>query len=126
MHGTLDYAYCMNCNKKYKLDFELNIDFICKRCNSKGEVRVDVVWFGEQPKNLDLIYSFLNKTDIFLSIGTSNNVYPAAGFIDYLNEIKREVELYEFNIEKTNKSKFIYKSFIGPASKTLKEFLDSF
>ena len=59
----------------------------------KGEVRVDVVWFGEQPKNLDLIYSFLNKTDIFLSIGTSNNVYPAAGFIDYLNEINREVEL---------------------------------
>ena len=50
MHGTLEYAYCMNCNEKYKLDFELSVDFICKRCNSKGQVRVDVVWFGEQPK----------------------------------------------------------------------------
>ena len=71
-------------------------------------------------KDLDLIYNFLNKTDIFLSIGTSNNVYPAAGFIDYLNKTNRKVELYEFNIEKTNKSELFTKSFIGPASKTLK------
>lgn len=125
MHGSLDYAYCMNCNKKYNLDFELNINFICKECGSEGKVRVDVVWFGEQPKNLDLIYSFLDKTDIFLSIGTSNNVYPAAGFIDYINRTNRKTEFYEFNIEKTNKSKLFTKSFIGPASKTLKEFVNS-
>ena len=125
MHGSLDYAYCMNCNKKYNLDFELNINFICKECGSEGKVRVDVVWFGEQPKNLDLIYSFLDKTDIFLSIGTSNNVYPAAGFIDYINRTNRKTEFYEFNIEKTNKSKLFTKSFIGPASKTLKQFVNS-
>ena len=125
MHGTLEYAYCMNCNEKYKLDFELSVDFICKRCNSKGQVRVDVVWFGERPKDLDLIYNFLNKTDIFLSVGTSNNVYPAAGFIDYLNKTNREAELYEFNIEKTNKSELFTKSFIGPASETLKKFVNS-
>ena len=53
-----------------------------------GKVRVDVVWFGEQPKYLDQIYNFLDKTDIFVSIGTSNNVYPAAGFIDYLSKVK--------------------------------------
>ena len=99
MHGSLDYAYCMNCNKKYNLDFELNINFICKECGSEGKVRVDVVWFGEQPKNLDVIYSFLDKTDIFLSIGTSNNVYPAAGFIDYINRTNRKTEFYEFNID---------------------------
>ena len=75
-----------------------------------GKVRVDVVWFGEQPKNLDLIYSFLDKTDIFLSIGTSNNVYPAAGFIDYIKRTNRKTEFYEFNIEKTNKSKLFTKS----------------
>ena len=125
MHGTLEHAYCMNCNEKYKLDFELNVDFICKRCNSKGQVRVDVVWFGEQPRGLDLIYNFLNKTDIFLSVGTSNNVYPAAGFIDYLNKTNRKAELYEFNIDKTNKSDLFTKSFIGPASETLKKFVNS-
>ena len=90
----------------------------------KGEVRVDVVWFGEQPKSLDLIYNFLDKTDIFLSIGTSNNVYPAAGFIDYLNRATKR-QNYEFNIEKTNKSDLFTKSFVGPASETLKEFVKS-
>ena len=89
MHGTLDYAYCMNCNTKYELNFDLSVDFVCQNCGKKGEVRVDVVWFGEQPKSLDLIYNFLDKTDIFLSIGTSNNVYPAAGFIDYLNKANK-------------------------------------
>ena len=85
MHGTLDYAYCMVCKTKYELNFDLSVDYVCQNCGKKGEGRVDVVWFGEQPKSLDLIYNFLDKTDIFLSIGTSNNVYPAAGFIDYLN-----------------------------------------
>ena len=125
MHGTLDYAYCMNCYARYRLNFELSVDFVCKKCNLKGEVRVDVVWFGEQPKELDLIYSFLDKTDIFLSIGTSNNVYPAAGFIDYLNSKKRNINLYEFNIEKTNKSNLFTESFVGPASKTLSTFVNS-
>ena len=125
MHGTLDYAYCMNCYEKYKLDFELSVDFVCEKCKFKGKVRVDVVWFGEQPKYLDLIYNFLDKTDIFLSVGTSNNVYPAAGFIDYLNTNRVNSDLYEFNIEKTNKSNLFTESFIGSASKTLKEFVGS-
>ena len=67
----------------------------------------------------------VNKTDIFLSIGTSNNVYPASGFIDYINRTNRKTEFYEFNIEKTNKSKLFTKSIIGPASKTLKAFVNS-
>ena len=60
-----------------------------------------------------------------MSIGTSNNVYPAAGFIDYLNKATKKTELYEFNIEKTNKSDLFTKSFVGPASETLKEFVKS-
>ena len=75
-------------------------------------MRVDVVWFGEQPKNLDLIYKYLERTDIFISIGTSNNVYPAAGFIDFISNQQRRVELIEFNIEKTNKSSLFEKSII--------------
>ena len=63
------------------------------------------------------------SSDVFLSIGTSNNVYPAAGFIDYVLEKKEKTELIEFNIEKTNKSFLFDKSFIGPASSTVKKFV---
>ena len=97
-------------------------EFVCKKCNVKGKVRVDIVWFGEQPKYLDKIYKYLDRTDVFLSIGTSNNVYPAAGFIDYLKHQERKIDFYEFNIEKTSKSFLFTKSFIGPASETLKKF----
>ena len=126
MHGTLDKAYCMNCFNFLDLNFDLSTSYRCTNCKKKGYVRVDVVWFGEQPKNLDLIYNFLHSTDIFLSIGTSNNVYPAAGFIDYVLDINKNVELIEFNIEKTMKSSLFKESIIGPASKTLQKFVDKF
>ena len=125
MHGSLDKCFCMNCGAKYKFNFDLSIEFVCKKCNVKGKVRVDIVWFGEQPKYLDKIYKYLDRTDVFLSIGTSNNVYPAAGFIDYLKHQKRKIDFYEFNIEKTSKSFLFTKSFIGPASETLKKLVDS-
>ena len=125
MHGSLDKCFCMNCGAEYKFNFDLSTEFVCKKCNIKGKVRVDIVWFGEQPKYLDKIYNYLDRTDVFLSIGTSNNVYPAAGFIDYLKHQKRKIDFYEFNIEKTSKSFLFTKSFIGPASKTLKKLVDS-
>ena len=125
MHGSLDKCFCMNCGAEYKFNFDLSTEFVCKKCNVKGKVRVDIVWFGEQPKYLDKIYKYLDRTDVFLSIGTSNNVYPAAGFIDYLKHQKRKIDFYEFNIEKTSKSFLFTKSFIGPASKTLKKLVDS-
>ena len=123
MHGTLDKALCMNCMRTMDLDFELTTKYQCNSCHHIGLVRVDVVWFGEEPKFLEKIYEFLLKTDIFLSIGTSNNVYPAAGFIDYILQKKSKVELIEFNIEKTNKSSLFNKSIIGPASITVEEFV---
>ena len=125
MHGSLDKCFCMNCGAEYKFNFDLSTEFVCKKCNVKGKVRVDIVWFGEQPKYLDKIYKYLDRTDVFLSIGTSNNVYPAAGFIDYLKHQKRKIDFYEFNIQKTDKSSLFTKSFIGPASKTLKKLVDS-
>ena len=125
MHGCLNKAYCMNCSDKINLDFDLSINYQCKKCKKKGGVRVDVVWFGEQPKYLDLIFKHLERTDIFISIGTSNNVYPAAGFIDFICSQKKRVELLEFNIEKTNKSSLFKKSIIGPATITIEKFVKS-
>ena len=125
MHGTLNKGYCMNCFNFFYLDFDLSSSQKCKKCNLSGKLRVDVVWFGEQPKYLDRIYNFLDSTDVFISVGTSNNVYPAAGFIDYLLNLKKEIQFYEFNIEKTNKSYLFNKTFLGQASKTIPQFVDN-
>ena len=56
--------------------------------------------------------------------GTSNNVYPAAGFIDYILSRKEKILLYEFNLEETAKSGLFTESFKGYASKTLPNFLE--
>ncbi len=124
MHGSLENAYCMFCNYRVKLDFNLTTDYQCKNCFNQGQVRVDVVWFGEQPKHLDKIYNYLDDVEVFISIGTSNNVYPAAGFIDYLLQKQSKTIMYEFNIDKTNKSKFFDYVYLGPATKTLPKFIN--
>ena len=124
MHGSLENAFCMYCNHIIKLDFELTTNYICENCTNSGLTRVDVVWFGEQPKYLDQIYKYLENTEVFISIGTSNNVYPAAGFIDYLNQLNKNIEMFEFNIEETKKSKFFTNKFVGPASETVPKFVE--
>ena len=103
--------------------FDLKTNYTCKNCKNSGKVRVDVVWFGEQPKYLDIIYRNLDEAEVFISVGTSNNVYPAAGFIDFALQLDRQIEMYEFNIEKTNKSSLFNQVITGPASKTLPNFV---
>ena len=125
MHGTLYEAYCMYCKNIIKLDFELSTKYECKYCHNSGKVRVDVVWFGEQPKFLDMIYKYFERVEVFISIGTSNNVYPAAGFIDLIQQLVNDVELYEFNLETTHKSSLFTKVYKGPATKTLPKFVES-
>ena len=123
MHGSLESAYCMYCNQKVILNFNLSTSYQCKNCLNKGMVRVDVVWFGEQPKYLEEIYNFLEKTEVFISIGTSNNVYPAAGFIDFLNQLNKKILMYEFNLEKTIKTAQFDQTYFGPATKTIPMFV---
>ncbi len=125
MHGSLEKSFCMNCNYVYDFKKDISSLDICQNCNAKGKIRVDVVWFGEQPKYLDKIYKFLENVDIFMSIGTSNNVYPAAGFIDYLKKVNINAKLFEFNIEKTSKSILFDRVFIGPATKTIPDFVNN-
>ncbi len=125
MHGSLNKAYCMYCKNSIKLDFDLNTKYQCKNCRNSGMVRVDVVWFGEQPKFLDTIYKYIEQVEVFISIGTSNNVYPAAGFIDLIVQLKKNIQLYEFNLETTSKSSLFTKVYKGPATLTLPEFVEN-
>lgn len=81
MHGELKRALCGNCGYRCDADGDLSRDRTCPACGAKGFLRPDVVWFGEMPYHMDRIYAALNACDLFVSIGTSGNVYPAAQFV---------------------------------------------
>lgn len=82
MHGELANALCGNCSDRRRWEGDLSTDSPCPACHSKGYLRPDVVWFGEMPYQMDRIYAALAGCDLFVAIGTSGTVYPAAGFIE--------------------------------------------
>lgn len=80
MHGTLTGALCANCDHRWPAPMEMTVTDICPAC-ALPATRPDIVWFGEMPYYMEEIYGHLTETDIFASIGTSGNVYPAAAFV---------------------------------------------
>ncbi len=81
MHGELLKAVCQRCHAVSDCRDDLSVHDLCLSCGRKGGLRPDVVWFGEMPYHMDRIQAALEDCDLFLSIGTSGHVYPAAGFV---------------------------------------------
>jgi NAD-dependent deacetylase len=82
MHGELMKARCIACGHVGACDHDLDVVASCTVCGTMGQMRPDIVWFGEMPVGLGQIYDALRSCEVFLSIGTSGQVYPAAGFVD--------------------------------------------
>ncbi|WP_435746910.1 NAD-dependent deacylase [Nocardioides sp. SYSU DS0663] len=80
MHGELLSAVCRSCRRRSRCEGDLGHRPPCPLCGA-AELRPDVVWFGEIPYQMDRIYLALESADLFVSIGTSGAVYPAAGFV---------------------------------------------
>ena len=81
IHGELLKARCASCGDVRECRADLAVSMVCQTCGRPGGLRPHVVWFGEMPFDLDEVYSALSQCGIFISIGTSGNVYPAAGFV---------------------------------------------
>ena len=81
MHGALDSGLCAGCGARFALTGDIDETSVCPVCAEVGKVRPDVVWFGEMPYFMEEIFDALAASDLFLSIGTSGTVYPAAGFV---------------------------------------------
>jgi len=81
MHGALRSAWCLACEAHVAWDEELSSGPACPACGITGRLRPDIVWFGEMPYEMDRIDAALRRCDLFVSIGTSGAVYPAAGFV---------------------------------------------
>ena len=112
MHGELLQAFCSTCQKRRRQEDDLTLEDICGSCGAVGKMRPDVVWFGEIPYHMDEIYAALEKADMFVSIGTSGQVYPAAGFVEMARQVG--AECIELNLEATNPA--FSQRRLGPAT----------
>ncbi|NGX41862.1 MAG: NAD-dependent protein deacylase [Chlamydiae bacterium] len=122
MHGELLKARCHHCGHLEPDETDLSTEMVCPRCSKKGGMRPHVVWFGEIPFAMDIIEWKLMHTGLFLSIGTSGVVYPAAGFVSMAKAYGAET--VEINIEKTEISALFDRSIIGKASEQVPTFVE--
>ncbi len=101
MHGKINELVCLNCGKTYETWQEASSESICPSCNVAGMIKPNIVFFGEMPLYMDKIESLLRISDLFISIGTSGVVYPAAGFVQtakYYGAKTIEINLEPFSI----------------------------
>lgn len=82
MHGELKRALCTGCGAAPVWEGGLSGDPPCPCCG-QPRLRPDIVWFGEMPYHMDRIEAAIDACDLFVSIGTSGAVYPAAGFVSW-------------------------------------------
>lgn len=99
MHGELASALCSHCGNRWEFTADMALDDVCPSCG-QACVRPDIVWFGEMPYHMDRILQHLEEATLFASIGTSGQVYPAAGFVEMAREIGAET--IEVNLEPTS------------------------
>jgi len=114
MHGELTKARCEKCDGIARRTDDLTTETDCPNCHLKGGMRPDVVWFGEMPKFLSKIADAISEADLFVSIGTSGAVYPAAGFAAEARAAG--LPCIELNLEPSENAQIFTDSRYGKAS----------
>lgn len=122
MHGEVCKSFCIYCGEKTEQKSDSSTEDACHSCGRKGGMRPDIVWFGEMPYHMDLIEMKLSRADLFISIGTSGNVYPAAGFV--LMASHAGAKTLEINLEPSMNAGAFTHGIYGPASQKVPEFVD--
>jgi NAD-dependent deacetylase len=121
MHGEHLNAWCMQCHARSRWTGTLIDRPPCPACGARA-LRPDVVWFGEMPYRMDEIYGALRQADLFVSIGTSGAVYPAAGFVRDARELGART--LELNLERSQGSAWFEESRLGPASELVPAWVE--
>lgn len=123
MHGELLSAFCSACDHRWRQAEDLSVETPCPACQTRGGPRPDIVWFGEMPYEMDRIERALQSCDLFVSIGTSGAVYPAAGFVQIAH--MHRAKTLELNLEPSQGSVFFGETRHGPATQLVPEWVDS-
>lgn len=120
MHGELARAWCTACDHKLTWTVDLSETSLCPACGARGQLRPDVVWFGEMPYHMDTIMDALATCDLFVSIGTSGNVYPAAGFVQVAR--RAGAHTVELNLEPSEGASLFHAAVQGKATDIVPTF----
>jgi NAD-dependent deacetylase len=113
MHGENKKGWCLACDERFSWDESMGESSACPGCGATGQIRPDIVWFGEMPYEMDRSAEALQRCDLFVSIGTSGAVYPAAGFVQTARYCGART--LELNLEPSAGSFLFDESRIGKA-----------
>ncbi len=122
MHGALASALCAACEARWEAPLTMHVGEACPSC-SRPTARPDIVWFGEIPYHMDRIERALMEADIFTAIGTSGNVYPAAGFVQMAAHVGAKT--VEMNLDPSATVNLFEEVRPGKASETVPQWVDS-
>ena len=124
MHGNYDEARCNFCGAVVEWIEDMSTEDICSGCVRSGGMRPNVVWFGETPMGLDEITEALLSCDLFISIGTSGNVYPAAGFVAMARR-QEQTHTVELNLEPSSGAMMFHEVHHGPATVIVPSYINA-
>ena len=124
MHGELLKARCEHCGAVSPWREDMALVSTCPSCGRAGGMRVHVVWFGEMPFEMDRIYGGLADCDLFLSIGTSGNVYPAAGFVQEAR-LAAGAHTVELNLEPSEGHSLFAERHYGEAGTVIPAYVEA-
>jgi len=122
MHGELLKSRCAACDDVRQWEQDLGAADTCPNCGRAGHLRPHIVWFEEMPLHLDEIHETLRRCRVFVSIGTSGNVYPAAGFAREARACGARV--VELNMEPSRAADVFHEGRYGPAGRVVPAWVD--
>ena len=114
MHGELRKVRCVFCGYEMEWEDDLDTSTVCPSCGKPCGMRPDIVWFGEIPYQMERIAEAVEHADMFIAIGTSGHVHPAAGLVSAA-KLAGAVTV-EINNAHTLVSGLFNRQLIGPAS----------
>ncbi len=123
MHGRDGEIRCMECGRVSESSEDLTPASVCADCGAVGALRPNIVWFGEMPHRMDEIGQRLDDCGLFLSIGTSGNVYPAAGFVLQTRRRGR-AHTVELNLDPSDNQSLFHEHIYGPATEIVPAYVE--
>ena len=122
IHGQINQVVCLNCGHILETWGDVSSETVCNYCHIAGMMKPNIVFFGENLLYMNKVEELLRTTDLFVSVGTSGVVYPAAGFVQTAKYYGAET--IEFNLEPTSNNLYFDKHIMGKAGDTLPKFVD--
>ncbi|MBP5699196.1 MAG: NAD-dependent deacylase [Alphaproteobacteria bacterium] len=122
IHGQINQAVCMNCRHVLETWGDVSSETICENCQVQGMMKPNIVFFGENLLYMDKVEDLLRTSDLFVSVGTSGVVFPAASFVQTAKYYGADT--VELNLEATSNNFYFDKHIMGKAGTTLPKFVE--